>query len=153
MKSPLKIAFVSIFLLAAALQAQPPRRESRERIEAMKIGFITERLNLTPDEAKDFWPVYNKYQDELETLRRSRKENLRDAKEGFDSLSDTDLEKIVNGEIAFRQNELDVIKKYHPQFKKILPIRKVAMLYRTEEDFKKRLLEQIQERRDERRGR
>ncbi len=153
MKSPLKIAFVSFFLLAAALQAQPPRREKRERIEAMKIGFITERLNLTPDEAKEFWPVYNKYQDELEALRRSRKENLRDVRNGLDSMSDAELEKIVNGEIAFRQNELDVIKKYHPQFKKILPIRKVAMLYRSEEDFKKRLLEEIQERRDERSGR
>jgi hypothetical protein len=39
------------------------------------------------------------------------------------------------------------VKKYHNQFKQVLPIKKVAMLYRAEDDFKKELLEKIKERR------
>ncbi len=122
--------------------------QNREKIEALKIGFLTERLNLTPEEAQLFWPVYNKYQDELEIQRKSRRDNLNDIT-NFESMSDSELEKIVDQELAFRQSELDILKKYHPQFKKILPIQKVAKLYRAEEDFKRHLLELIREKRRE----
>jgi hypothetical protein len=122
----------------------------KERMDAMKIGFITNRLNLTSEEAKVFWPVYNKYSDELEQLRKNRRENLIDAKQKMDEMSDAEIEKAVDNEIIFRQNELEILKKYHPQFKKILPIRKVGQLYKAEEEFKRKLLEMIQDRRDDR---
>jgi len=127
------------------LFAQPPR----EKVEAFKIGFLTKRLNLTPDEAKNFWPVYNKFQDELEKVRKQRRETFRNPQENFDDMSDNEVEKMVDTEIIQRQNELDIFKKYHPQFKQVLPIRKVALLYKTEEDFKRKLLEMIRERKGE----
>lgn len=136
---------LALLLNAIFVIAQPPPRAPRERVEAMKVGFLTDRLNLTVEEARDFWPVYNKMQEELEVFRKNRRNNLRDSME---SMSDAEVEKMVDGELNFRQNELDIIKKYHPQFKKILPVRKVALLYRAEEDFKRRLLEIIQERRE-----
>jgi hypothetical protein len=136
------------------LQAQTPT-PVREKVESMKVGFLTERLNLTPEEAKAFWPVYTKYENELEALRKTRRENLVNAKKNFDEMTDKDIEKAVDNEIAFRQSELDLLKKYHPQFKQVLPIKKVAKLYRAEEDFKAKLLDMIQEKRErkaERRG-
>ena len=84
-------------------------------------------------------------------LRKDRRENIINARENFDDMSDADLEKTVDNEIIFRQNELEILKKYHPQFKKILPIKKVAKLYKSEEDFKRRLLDMIQDRREDRR--
>ena len=134
------------FPLCLWAQRQPP---PREKVEALKIGFLTQRLDLTPDEAKSFWPVYNKFQDELEKVRKQRRETLRKPGENFDDMSDSEIEKMVDSEIILRQSELDIFKKYHPQFKQVLPIRKVAMLYKTEEDFKRKLLEMIKERRDE----
>src|ERR1041385_3852112 len=63
----------------------PPQQESQraipERVEAFKVGFLTQRLNLTPTEAKAFWPVYNEYEAELEKLRKTRRENLLNAKD------------------------------------------------------------------------
>jgi hypothetical protein len=67
-------------------------------------------------------------------------------------MNEKDAEKIVDGEIVFRQQELDVLKKYHAQFKLILPIKKVAKLYRAEEDFKRELLDRIRDRRDRKPG-
>ena len=131
-----------------AAMAQPPDKPgARQRVESMKIGFITNRLNLTPEEAKAFWPVYNKYSDELEALRKSHRENLMEARKNIDSLSDKEIEKLVDSELAFRQGELDIMKKYHPQFKQVLPVRKVAKLYRAEEEFKRKLLEMLQDKR------
>ncbi|HCI57931.1 MAG: hypothetical protein JST71_07155 [Bacteroidetes bacterium] len=145
-------ATVLILLFAGMAMAQPGQKkiEKREKAEAMKIGFITNRLNLTQDEAKKFWPVYNQFQDELSSLRQKRRGNRRDARQDFDQLSDKETEKVVDDEILFRQSELDILKKYHAQFKQVLPIKKVAMLYQAEEDFKKELLRQLKDRRDAR---
>ena len=145
-----KIFLLTFLFFTTAIIAQE-RRPAKERVDAMKIGFLTERLNLTSEEAKTFWPVYNMYSDELEKLRKSRRENIINTKENLDELSDAELEKNVDNEIIFRQNELEIIKKYHPQFKKILPIKKVAKLYKSEDDFKRRLLEMIQGRKEDRR--
>lgn len=132
------------------LQAQPG--DKRENIESMKIAFITRKLNLTPEEAKKFWPVYNQFSDELKAVRENRMKTNRDLKESEQQLTDKEVEKMVDGEIAFRQQELDLVKKYNAQFKQALPIRKVAQLYRAEEEFKKELLERIRERREQRPG-
>lgn len=59
----------------------------------MKIAFLTRRLNLTPDEAKKFWPVYNQFSDELKNIRESRNKAARDVKENLDNLSDKEIEK------------------------------------------------------------
>jgi hypothetical protein len=154
-----KLLIPVIFCIVTNVYAQrhPPggnggggdrQRPSREQVETMKIGFLTQRLNLTSEEAKVFWPVYTKYQDELETLRKSRRENLGDPKR-FDSLSEKEVEKAVDSELSFRQGELDLLKKYHGQFKQVLPIKKVAMLYRAEEDFKRELLDRLKENRQD----
>ena len=83
-------------------------------------------------------------------MRKNRRENVRDAREDFDKMNDKEVEKLIDGEMIFRQQELDVMKKYHGQFKEVLPMKKVALLYKAEEDFKKELLERIKERREER---
>ncbi len=147
-----KCIFISVLLFVSTSVFTQPQRPVREKVETMKVGFITERLNLTVEEAKTFWPVYNQYQDELETLRKPRRENLMNAKKNFDEMSDKDIEKAVDSEIAFRQSELDLLKKYHPQFKKVLPIKKVAKLYRAEEDFKGKIVDMIHEKRENKRG-
>jgi hypothetical protein len=147
----LKNKILILLLSCTTILYAQDRRPMKDRVDAMKIGFLTDRLNLTPEEAKTFWPVYNQYSDELEKLRRGRRDNIINARENFDSMSDAQLEKAVDSEIAFRQSELEILKKYHPQFKKILPIKKVAKLYKAEEDFKRKLLEMIQERRDDHR--
>ena len=54
-------------------------------------------------------------------------------------ISDNELEKLLDDMIDFKQKELDVKKRYHEEFKDILPIRKVAKLYHAEEQFKKRM--------------
>ena len=148
----MKKILVLLFLISGFYAQAQNRKPAKERVDAMKIGFLTDRLNLSPEEAKTFWPVYNKYSDELEALRKGRRENLINSRENIEEMSDAEIEKTVDNEIIFRQNELEIIKKYHPQFKKILPIVKVAKLYRAEEDFKRKLLELIKEKREDRKG-
>ncbi len=151
-----------LFLYATQSMAQRPatmpptppagRPERMEKLESMKIAFFTERLNLTPEEAKVFWPVYNAFQEDLEKLRKEHRESLMDAKDNMDKLTDKDFERLVDNELIFRQNELDVFKKYSSRFKQVLPIRKVAKLYRAEEDWKRKVLDMWRDRKEEKMG-
>ncbi len=148
MKNRIVLFTALLFFVTAQVSAQK-ERPIRDKVEALKVGFLTDRLKLTSEEAKIFWPVYNKYTDELEALRKSRRENLVNAKMNFEEMTDKEVEKVIDSEISSRQAELDLLKKFHPQFKQVLPIKKVAKLYRAEEDFKGKLLDMIQERREE----
>jgi hypothetical protein len=121
------------------------QENKKEEIETMKVAFITRKLNLSPDEARSFWPLYNQYQDELDNIRGKRREDLRAVRDEFVSMSDKEVEKYIENELQHKQSELDLLKKYHLLFKKIIPVRKVALLYRAEEDFKRELLRRIQE--------
>jgi Spy/CpxP family protein refolding chaperone len=142
-------------LLAQPHKGPPPRMtpEMKEKLEAMKIAFFTSKLDLTSDEAASFWPVYNKYQEELMNLREGRREEMRSLRDSSKELSDKEYEKVFDGEIAFRQAELDVMKKYQGQLKKTLPMKKLARLPRLEEEFKRELLHKARERRDDDRDR
>ncbi len=121
----------------------PPDPPKKEKVEAMRIGFLTQKLDLTPDEAQKFWPVYNEFQKKREELHKKRKDEAKNAKENIDSLLDKQVEAIVDGEMSFRQKNLDLEKEYHAKFKSVLPIKKVAKLYHAEDQFAHRLLDQI----------
>lgn len=143
----LKMLTGIMLLLAATLttKAQPGKPEREEKIEKYKIAFITERLDLTVEEAQKFWPVYNQFNNEMKELRKFRKPGA-DFKEELKNMSDADVEKMVDTEMSNRQKEIDLVKKYHAQFKSVLPIKKVAMLYRLEREFQKELLDKLRDR-------
>jgi hypothetical protein len=117
-----------------------------ERLEAMKIGFITERLNLSSDEAKVFWPVYNKFTDEMKKLRQSSKGKISEELADMPTKTDAEAEKVLNDMVNFKIQEADLLKKYASEFKKVLPVKKVVLLFKAENDFKRELLKKLSQR-------
>ncbi|HZG01715.1 MAG TPA: Spy/CpxP family protein refolding chaperone, partial [Chitinophagales bacterium] len=136
-----------LLLLTAALRTAA-QDDRKEKIEALKIGFITQELDLTPDEAQKFWPVYNRYEDELKALRKSRKTEMMNMRLNIDSLSDAEVSKAIDNELSFQQQEVELRKKYVSEFRKVLPTKKVARLLRAEQQFKLKLLQEVRDRRD-----
>jgi len=127
------------------------RGERKEKVEAMKIAYITSKLELTPSEAQLFWPVFNEFESKLQAARQNRRKDHKDGNDNLDQMSDKEVEALIDSEVGFRQKELDIMKEYHAKFKTVLPVRKVARLYRAQDDFKRELLKKIQERKPERR--
>lgn len=120
--------------------------DKREKIEAMRVAFITNKLNLSSKEAQNFWPVFNEYQDKLEALRAGKRKEMKAFKDRLDQLNDQEASVFIENELNFRQKELDLQKTYFSRFRQVLPVAKVAMLLRAEDDFKKELLKKIKER-------
>lgn len=137
-----------LLLITASGFAQLGDSPADDKIEAFKIGFLTKKLNLSSDQAKVFWPIYNAYTDELKKLRQDRRNEITNAKINFDSMSDSEIEKVVDDEIVFRSDELEIMRKYIPQFKTVLPIKKVAIFLKAEDEFKAELIKRIREKRE-----
>lgn len=109
-----------IFSTFTVLHAQDD--DSRgEKIEALKIAFITQKLNLTSDEAQKFWPVYNQYEQDIRNIKG--------------------VEVIDNEEQL-----LNIRKKYKPSFEKILGPQKLNNLFNAERDFRTVLIRRLKNR-------
>ena len=119
----------------------------REKLEALKIAHITERLALTPKEAQTFWPLFNEMEAKMKAVRKERRRNRKETKANHDSMSDKELMAAVEAELGFEQQELNLKREYNQKFSKILPIKKVVLLHEAQEGFKRRLLQGAEHRR------
>jgi hypothetical protein len=135
-----------IFTGAGFAQEETDMQDRKENIETMKIAFITKKLDLTPQEAQKFWPVYNQYNDKAKELRKKRRQDNRETRMNFDELSDKEIEQAIDNDMTYRQKELDLQKEYHEKFKAVLPVKKVAKLYAAEEQFKIVLINKLKDR-------
>jgi len=133
------IVFFFVFTLSASAQ-----EDRKERIESMKVSFITQKLDLTSKEAQVFWPFYNEFQDKLQAARKAKRKEAKSTRGDIDAMPDAEVEAIIDSEIAAKQVEAELSKEYHNKFKQILSVKKVAKLYRAEDDFKRELLKQLQ---------
>lgn len=117
-----------------------------EQIQSAKIAFFTTELELTPKEAEDFWPVYNKYWKERETAYRKIQSNLKmitKAVTGETKVTDSELKVLTENYVEGFAAEGEIQKEYFAEFSKILPLRKVAKLYRAEEMFRVKMIHQL----------
>lgn len=128
-----------LFLLPTMLWAQRPKGEE---IESLKIAYFTQKLDLSPDEAKVFWPIYNEMQREQNDLRKERMQKMisfRKTNE-IDNLTDAQVQSLITSEFDFKQRDLNLDKKYYNKLKSSLPIKVVGKFYRAQEGFKRELL-------------
>lgn len=117
------ISFICIVLLSVA---QPNKKG--DRIESLKIAHISSKLNLDPSTAERFWPVYNQYESELmQVVMERRRMNQSDSRSADDILEQ-------------EQKALDIKRKYHTQFQRIISNDQLNTLYSAEKEFRQMLL-------------
>jgi hypothetical protein len=134
------------------LNAQDRREgnpEMFEKIKAEKISFFTDKLNLTPAEAQDFWPVYNEFEKKRFDIHRQIHDFERMHDEEFAKLSEPEIEKMTINYVGSFEKEAMLLKEYNKQFLKILPNKKVLMMYRTENEFRSHLIREFRKGREE----
>lgn len=143
MKKWIHIALLCLMLPAFYSSAHAQPADKKEKIEALKVSFITRRLNLNTREAQAFWPVYNEYLDKLESARSMRSADLKNNRIDPETLAEKECETLLNNELASREKEIQITREYYEKFKSSLSVKKVLLLYKAEDDFKRELLKQI----------
>lgn len=111
----------SLALPVMAQQQQQPgpgmqqQRPALGILEGMKIAFITRRLNLSPEEAQRFWPVYYRYAAEIRQAHLAYREH--------------------KNELRLDEDILDIKKRYNGEFSRVLSPEQVNQFFRAEKDF------------------
>jgi len=150
------LAFLLLTLMQPnTVNAQKEKHSSRpqgsqtdskhKKIEAQRIAFITKELDLTPAEAKIFWPVYNEYNSKRHELRNSSHNSDDLTKEKIEKLTEKEASQILEAQITEVQKYLDLRKEYHTKFKSVLPAVKVLKLYNAEREFQKMLIDKLRQ--------
>ena len=133
MKHLLTILFLICTLSLFSQQNNLSKESDGSRIEALKIAYITKKLNLSPDEAQRFWPIYNNYANEMREVRREQRKNNA-------------------SELETEEKFLLIRKKYNSEFARALKPDKVNAFFRSEKDFGNFVQKELSERRQLRQG-
>lgn len=135
------IGWLMSFLLIAHVATAQNDPNGRQKIEAAKIGMITNRLNLTTDQAPQFWAVYNEYNGKKQELNR-RVRQLNNAP-GRSSLNDEQLTNGLREVNSTKQKLADLDDEYMGRFLKVITPAQLAELYKTEQVFNQMLLKRL----------
>ena len=147
MKRIIIIALAAVISLSAYAQPAPkkdgkPDPKNMEQLESAKIGFFTTQMELTPEEAGKFWPVYNEYHKAICEARKATRENYRAIKKmvAEGSFSEVEMKRLLirYTEECTKDDELE--RLYLDEFLKILPVEKVAKMYVAEEEFRAKMI-------------
>ncbi|MAQ75775.1 MAG: hypothetical protein CL613_05525 [Aquimarina sp.] len=135
-----------LLLISYNINAQ---RSPRERVKAFKIAYITEQLDLTPQEAQKFWPIYNEHEENMEKVNKQEKNLIRDLRQQSTSPDFTDSKagEYLNDFITVEEKKASLRKQLIVSLKNIIPNKKILTLIKAEADFHKRLVQQLRERR------
>ncbi len=114
------LSFISIGFFARAQQEEQLPEKKKQDIEALKVAFISKELDLTPDEAQKFWPVYNQYSKDLKAAVHDDQDIL-----------DRD-EKVLN-----------LRKHYKEEFVKVLGHQRMNRMFGAEGRFRQLLIKTI----------
>ncbi len=145
MKARLFMLTILAVFIGSAIYAQNP---NMERLNAYKIAFFTKRLNLTPQEAEKFWPVYNEYQDMKNKIQFERQEINRNFNQNELNMTDREMTEAGDKYIALEVREASLAQEFHTKIKAILSPVKVLRLYQAENQYRLQLLKELQNRRE-----
>jgi hypothetical protein len=147
MKALLSILFTLLIIPAFAQDDEvlTPRDERvREKIQAARVAYITDQLQLTPAEAEKFWPIYREFAEKRSQIR----EQLRDLRLNPDQSKTTEQRdrELVDRQFNVKQQELNLEKDYSGRLLKVISAQKLRTLPEAERKFRQMILEQIQRR-------
>lgn len=142
-----RIFFIALILSAgqtlALAQPEGTRPVATERIRAYRVAVYTDVLQLTAEEAQNFWPIFNDYTTTREKLQQQMKPDRQ-----LDVMSDAEVEEYVRKYFDIRQREMDLEKDLTTKLRKVLPVRKIAKLPAAEREFREGLVKKLQELRE-----
>jgi hypothetical protein len=142
----LMIAFmVYISIPAMSQDKDEPSNDQKERVEALKRAFITERLNLTVAEAEKFWPVFNEFDGKKKEVKKAIKQAHKACE------TDPKNEKLLLEKVALitqkRKEEAELDEKFIKDVMPILGAERAGKMLGIEEEFRKKLMDELKERR------
>jgi hypothetical protein len=136
------IILIPLLLISVLVKSQ-----NNDRIQAMKVAYITNRVDLNTEESQKLWPIYNEFEKSEKAIRNQYKPNSNLA-----SMTDKEAETALDGYFLMEEKLLSLKKDFYQELRAFMPARKIMLFHRAEKQFNVELLKQLQERRQNRRN-
>lgn len=126
-------------LLTTFLSFGQHNKESREKIKALKVAYLTQELKLNVVEAQQFWPLYHKHKEKIDDYQEKGRSKFRKL-ENLENLEEAEAKKLV-----FLKTTLDkkiIIEKelFISEVSAFLSYNKIIKLYLSEREFARKLM-------------
>jgi len=139
--------FTGTFLLLFFAGLAPLMGQSEEQIEKFKKErktYFTEKLELTDEEAKAFWPLYDDFSNRKMKLVEDERNTYSYAHKNAENLSDQEILDILKKVNKLKEDQLKLEAEYYQdKFMKALPAKKVLKLGKVEWDFRRHLMREL----------
>lgn len=131
-----------LVILLAMVCAQLVWAQGGNKVEALRVAFITKRLELSSAESEKFWPVYNEYTDKMQAIKKNLRQSY---KRRTEPLTDQEADELYKLDLQSHQAEAEVYRQYSEKLKAIIGVKKMVRLRLAEEEFRKELIRTIKE--------
>jgi hypothetical protein len=132
-----------VVLAQSTLVASAQR--GQEKMSELRKNFVKEQLALTPDEEKQFWPLYDQYEAKRKDLRQAMKTAI-DKAEAAPNDEKVVIESI-DAVTKIRKDEADLDARFFKDSMPIIGAERVGKLTRLEEEFRRTLMEKLKDKR------
>ncbi|MFM7728541.1 MAG: hypothetical protein ACKO7B_17715 [Flavobacteriales bacterium] len=121
----------------------PGGEKRKEKVEALKRSYYSEKLALTPSEAEKFWPIYNEFRKKEETLRKEGKGDKKKGEEPKYNEKEAlaEIDRVAQQKKAHIDLETQFLKDCMP----VLGPERVMHLERIDREFQRELLQHMKE--------
>lgn len=136
---------IVLFLLFSTTLMFGQRKPDKEKIKSLKVAYITERLNLKSGEAQAFWPIYNAHEEQMESFRDQERSQIYGKLKDMESLSDKEIETLLRELITLKNKKHAANQQFLKDIQKVISAKKTFLLLKTENGFKRRLLQQYRQ--------
>ena len=138
----LLIFYLTFFIFQTGFSQK--ERLSREKVNAYKKLFLSDKLKLNPNIEIDFWKAYKSYQDSLYQLWDTNKNNFRKVANEV-SFSDTEYAQLINDYMDYEKKKVELRGQLISELREVLSPRKTYELFRLEEDFRREMMKKLRE--------
>jgi hypothetical protein len=138
--SALILAALVSFAVPAFPQEKPPNNLEiiHEKLKADKKLIVEKYMELSESEAKKFWPVYEEYQKDLQTINQRLFNLLQSYAADYrnNSLTDEKARKLLDDWIAIENDDAKRRSSFVPKVTKALPAKKAARYLQIENEYR-----------------
>ena len=105
--------------------------EARELLKSGRKDLVRVELHLTESEAAAFWPIYEQYRDDIESVRDRQAKMISTYMEAYwkQELNEELAKHVLDEHFAVNSALFKVEKKYLRRFQKVLPASKAVRFY------------------------
>jgi Spy/CpxP family protein refolding chaperone len=138
--------YILVFLIGISF-VTAQKKNGFSKIKTLKVNYISEALNLSPETAQAFWPIYNAYQESTKLYRFTEVNKIKEKVKSFgrlDEISDKEAKSLSKNFLEIEKQRLQNKLDYFEKIQKVLTPQQLLQLHLSEIEFNKKVLRRLQ---------